>query len=173
MFLKQYAEKAIAEAAGDMPVIAIPQTVKPTTKKQGDAANDSPIDWALRSLDEKLDEVEANPNPVHRAFYSLSRGPVGEATNQGVQMAGRMAVNATVEGLKLAAPVGKWAVQQGFKAAVNLMSAAMEFQEEAKRRKNEASGTTLMKKKPPPKPVSNAKDVQRTGGAKSRSKRPF
>lgn len=124
---------------------------------------ENPLDWALKSLDEKLNEVEANPHPIHKAIYGISRGPVGEAANQGVQIAGKAAVNVTVEAAKVAAPVGKWAVQQGFKAAMGLVSRALDWRDELNKVQEES-------KRQKQKAVKDS--VKRTGGAGNRNKRP-
>jgi hypothetical protein len=77
-------------------------------------------------VDASLDEVEHNPPAVQKAIYDISKGPVGVATSRGVRAAAKLTVDATVEAARLAAPVGKWAVQEGFKAAAGLVSYAVE-----------------------------------------------
>jgi hypothetical protein len=93
--------------------------------------------WVLRRVDDQLDRVEASPNQLHQALYGLSSGPVGQATSKGVQAAARITVTATIEAAKAAAPVGKWALQQGFKAAVGLAGAAMEQERQQKQREKQ------------------------------------
>lgn len=41
-------------------------------------------------------------------------------------MAAKLTMTATIQAAKVAAPVGKWALQQGFKAAVGLVGSAMQ-----------------------------------------------
>lgn len=72
-----------------------------------------------------MNEIEHNPPAVQKALYDFSKGPVGEATGKGVQAAAQLTAKATIEAAKVAAPVGKWAIKQGFKAAVGLVSYAM------------------------------------------------
>ncbi len=86
-------------------------------------------------MDASLDELEHNPPAVQKALYDVSKGPVGVATSKGVRAAAKLTVSATVQAAKLAAPVGKWAMQEGFKAAAGLVSYAME---QEKRQKGEA-----------------------------------
>jgi hypothetical protein len=58
-------------------------------------------------MDEQLNQIEANPPPIQKALYQVSRGPVGEATSKGISAAARLTVAATREAAKVAAPVGK------------------------------------------------------------------
>lgn len=88
---------------------------------------------ALR-VDDQLNEVEQHPSQVHRAIYDFTNGPVGQATSKGVQTAAKFTMTATFEAAKAAAPVGKWALQQGFKAAVGLVGAAMESERQQKQK---------------------------------------
>jgi hypothetical protein len=92
--------------------------------------------WSvLLRVDEQLNEVEQHPSQVQQALFEFSDGPVGRATGKGVQAAAKITMTATIEAAKVAAPVGKWALQQGFKAAVGLVSYARE--QERQRSKGE------------------------------------
>ncbi|KAF6257597.1 hypothetical protein COO60DRAFT_1701739 [Scenedesmus sp. NREL 46B-D3] len=91
--------------------------------------------WALKKVDDQLNQVEQEPSELHQAIYQFTNGPVGQATTKGVQTAAKLTISATIETAKAAAPVGKWALQQGFKAAVGLVGAAMEQERQQKQRK--------------------------------------
>eukprot|EP00882_Tetradesmus_deserticola_P014195 GHRQ01015087.1.p1 GENE.GHRQ01015087.1~~GHRQ01015087.1.p1 ORF type:complete len:105 (+),score=42.81 GHRQ01015087.1:213-527(+) len=86
-------------------------------------------------VDDQLNEVELQPSELHQAIYQFTNGPVGQATSKGVQTAAKLTISATIETAKAAAPIGKWALQQGFKAAVGLVGAAMEQERQQKQRK--------------------------------------
>lgn len=75
------------------------------------------VDWVLRKVDESLEDVEENPPAYAKAFYDISTGPVGEAASKGAVVAAKMTVEVGTQALKAAAPVGKWVLTQGFKAA--------------------------------------------------------
>lgn len=49
-------------------------------------------------------------------------------------MAAKVTMTATIEAAKVAAPVGKWALQQGFKAAVGLVGAAIQQERQQKQK---------------------------------------
>lgn len=87
-------------------------------------------------VDDQLNHVEQHPSEVHLAIYDFTNGPVGQATSKGVQTAAKLTMTATIEAAKAAAPVGKWALQQGFKAAVGLVSAAREQERQQKQKGN-------------------------------------
>lgn len=91
-------------------------------------------------VDDQLNQVEQQPSEVHQALYNLSNGPVGQATSKGVQVAAKFTMTATIQAAKAAAPVGKWALQQGFKAAVGLVGAAMEQERQSQQRKKQQQG---------------------------------
>jgi hypothetical protein len=55
-------------------------------------------------------------------------------------VAAKVTVTAATTAVRVAAPVGKWAVKEGFKAAVSLVSYAMEQERQNKRRKQEGGG---------------------------------
>jgi hypothetical protein len=97
---------------------------------------------ALHRVDDQLNIVEQQPSDIHKAVYDFSNGPVGQATSKGVQVAAKLTMTATIEAAKVAAPVGKWALQQGFKAAVGLVGAAMqqEKQQQKKQKKQQGNG---------------------------------
>jgi hypothetical protein len=90
--------------------------------------------WALRKVDDQLNQVEQQPSELHQAIYNFSNGPVGQATSKGVQVAAKVTMTATIEAAKVAAPVGKWALQQGFKAAVGLVGAAIQQERQQKQK---------------------------------------
>ena len=81
-----------------------------------------------------MNQVEQQPSEVHQALYKFSNGPVGQATSKGVQVAAKLTMSATIEAAKVAAPVGKWALQQGFKAAVGLVGVALEQEKKEKQK---------------------------------------
>lgn len=101
--------------------------------QQADISSNA-IVWALKKVDDQLNEVEQHPSQVHQAIYDFTNGPVGQATSKGVQTAAKLTMTASIEAAKVAAPVGKWALQQGFKAAVGLVSAAMEQERQQKQK---------------------------------------
>lgn len=88
--------------------------------------------WALAKVDRQLDQIEADPPALLKASYEVANGPVGVATNKGVQAAAKLTMAATVQAVKAAAPVGSWALKEGFKvasrAAVGLVALALEQQ---------------------------------------------
>lgn len=88
-------------------------------------------------MDDQLNQVEQQPSDVHKAVYNFTNGPVGQATSKGVQVAAKVTMTATIEAAKVAAPVGKWALQQGFKAAVGLVGAAMEQERKQQQQKKQ------------------------------------
>ncbi len=92
-------------------------------------------------VDDQLNMVEQQPSDIHKAVYDFSNGPVGQATSKGVQVAAKLTMTATIEAAKVAAPVGKWALQQGFKAAVGLVGAAIQQESKQKQQqKNKQQG---------------------------------
>lgn len=95
--------------------------------------------YLLYRVDAQLNQVEQQPSDVHRALYDFSNGPVGQATSKGVQAAAKLTMTATIEAAKAAAPVGKWAVQQGFKAAVGLVGAALAQEQQRNKQQKQAS----------------------------------
>lgn len=95
-------------------------------------------------VDDQLNQVEQQPSDLHKAVYNFTNGPVGQATSKGVQTAAKLTMTATIEAAKAAAPVGKWALQQGFKAAVGLVGAAMQ-QDEKQRQQQKQQGKTKKK----------------------------
>ncbi|KXZ43877.1 hypothetical protein GPECTOR_78g65 [Gonium pectorale] len=92
-------------------------------EQEGGASNS--LLWALKRVDRSLDELEANPLPLQREMYELSRSPVGTATSSAITTAAKVTVAATKEAVKAALPVGQWVVKEGAKAAFSLMSRAM------------------------------------------------
>ncbi len=72
----------------------------------------------LKKVDKSLDNVEENPPAYAKAIYEISTGPVGEAASKGAAAAAKMTVEVGTQAIKAAAPVGKWVLSQGFKAAV-------------------------------------------------------
>lgn len=84
-----------------------------------------------------MNQVEQHPSEVHQAIYNFSNGPVGQATSKGVEVAAKVTMTATIEAAKAAAPVGKWALQQGFKAAVGLVGAAMQQERQREQQKKQ------------------------------------
>lgn len=72
----------------------------------------------LQKVDKSLDNVEENPPAYAKAIYKISSGPVGEAASKGAAAAAKITVEVGTKAIKAAAPVGKWVVSQGFKAAV-------------------------------------------------------
>ncbi|KAF8072452.1 SYM1 [Scenedesmus sp. PABB004] len=99
--------------------------------------DDNALVWALRKVDDQLNAVEARPSQVHQAIYKLSTGPVGQATSAGVQTAAKLTMTATLGAAKAAAPVGKWALAAGFKAAAGLVGAAMAQEQRAKQQEKQ------------------------------------
>ncbi|KAK9907660.1 hypothetical protein WJX75_007770 [Coccomyxa subellipsoidea] len=85
--------------------------------KQEEPFTGNAVEWAVRRLDASLDEAELDPPPGAKAIIDVARGPFGTATVQGVTAAARVTV-------KAAAPVGKWVVQQSFKAALGVLSSS-------------------------------------------------
>lgn len=59
-------------------------------------------------------------------FASFSTPPAGTAASKGVTTAAKVTMQVGGEVLKAAAPVGKWALQQGFKLAVTAVSKGIE-----------------------------------------------
>ncbi|KAK9837130.1 hypothetical protein WJX81_005014 [Elliptochloris bilobata] len=80
------------------------------------------VEWAVRRVDASLDEAEDAPPAAAKALWAVARGPVGSATARGVTAAALVTVKAGTTALKAAAPVGKWALKQGVKAAFGLMT---------------------------------------------------
>lgn len=104
---------------------------RPESLEPQDTLDDNVLLWALKKADKSLDEIEHNPPAVQKALYDMSRSPAGEAASKGVQAAAKLTMSATIEAAKAAAPAGKWALKQGFKAAVGLVGMAMEQERQA------------------------------------------
>lgn len=85
----------------------------------------SAVEWVLKKADRSLDEIEDNPPPYAKALYEVSNGPVGKTASKGVQTAAKMTLEVGAGALKAAAPVGKWVLQQGAKAAVAAVKKAI------------------------------------------------
>ncbi|KAK9907659.1 hypothetical protein WJX75_007770 [Coccomyxa subellipsoidea] len=92
--------------------------------KQEEPFTGNAVEWAVRRLDASLDEAELDPPPGAKAIIDVARGPFGTATVQGVTAAARVTVKVGTTALKAAAPVGKWVVQQSFKAALGVLSSS-------------------------------------------------
>ncbi|KIZ03147.1 hypothetical protein MNEG_4811 [Monoraphidium neglectum] len=99
---------------------------------------DNALMWALEKVDRQLDQIEQDPPALLKASYDVANGPVGSATSKGVQAAAKVTLAATTQAVKAAAPIGSWALREGFKvaskAAVGLVSMAMEQQQQAEQR---------------------------------------
>lgn len=83
------------------------------------------VEWALRKVDQSLDQVEENPPAYAKAIYDISTGPVGTAAAAGAAAAARISVEVGSQALKAAAPVGKWVLREGFKAAAGAVGAGL------------------------------------------------
>lgn len=114
----------------------LPTTSQEQEQQQYDLQSNA-IVWALQKVDNQLNQVEQQPSEIHQAIYNFSNGPVGQATSKGVQVAAKVTMTATIEAAKVAAPVGKWALQQGFKAAVGLVGAAMQQERQREQQKQQ------------------------------------
>lgn len=114
----------------------LPSQPQDSAQQQQPDLSSNAIVWALKKVDDQLNLVEQQPSEVHQAIYDFSNGPVGQATSKGVQVAAKFTMTATIEAAKVAAPVGKWALQQGFKAAVGLVGAAMQQEQQKKQQGN-------------------------------------
>ncbi|KAK9806798.1 hypothetical protein WJX72_003059 [[Myrmecia] bisecta] len=99
--------------------IAMTERVSPDEEFTGSA-----VEWALRQVDARLDEAAGNPPAPAVAIWNAARGPVGTATAKGVGTAAKVTVKVGAEALKAAAPVGKWAMQQGVKAALGVFTSS-------------------------------------------------
>lgn len=101
-------------------------------------------------MDRQLDQIEENPPLLLKATYDVANGPVGTATGKGVQAAARLTMAATTQAVKAAAPIGSWALKEGFKvasrAAVGLVAMALEQQQQQEQRREEGGGKTGTKK---------------------------
>lgn len=104
---------------------------RPEPSEPQGTLDDNVLQWALKKADASLDAIEHNPPVVQKALYDMSRSPAGEAASKGVQAAAKLTMSATMEAAKVAAPAGKWALKQGFKAAVGLVGMAMEQERQA------------------------------------------
>lgn len=102
-----------------------------------DSFSGNALEWALRKVDASLDEIEHNPPAYQKAIYDFTKSPAGVAAAKGVKTAANVTVTATVEAAKIAAPVGKWALAEGFKAAVGLVSYAKQQQQEQERKQKQ------------------------------------
>ncbi|GBF90223.1 hypothetical protein Rsub_03356 [Raphidocelis subcapitata] len=119
--------------------LAAPPAALPPARTEPQAGN--AIVWALRKVDAQLDRIEADPPALLQASYKVANSPVGAVTGRGVQAAARLTMAATSQAVKAAAPIGGWALKEGFKAAskaaVGLVTLAIEqrqAQEEEGRR---------------------------------------
>ncbi|CAD7701932.1 unnamed protein product, partial [Ostreobium quekettii] len=97
----------------------------------------TPLEWALSRADETLDEMERNPNQATLALWRASRSPVAAVTAAGVRGAASLTLTAGTNALKVAAPVGLWAVREGFKAAIGFLSVLASENKKSKRRKRQ------------------------------------
>jgi len=108
----------------------------PAPRPSGGA--DNALVWALEKVDRQLDRIEQDPPALLKASYSVANGPVGTATGRGVQAAAKLTMAATTQAVKAAAPVGAWALKEGFKvasrAAVGLVARAMEQQRQQEKK---------------------------------------
>jgi hypothetical protein len=93
------------------------------------------VDWALRKADKSLEEIEQNPPAYAKALYDLTNGPVGTAAGKGVATAAKLTAQAGAQALKAAAPVGKWIVTQGVKAAAGAVAQGFSSAAHKKERK--------------------------------------
>eukprot|EP00884_Botryococcus_braunii_P012562 jgi/Botrbrau1/21306/Bobra.0184s0017.1 len=93
-----------------------------TSSQDQEPFSGNAVEWALRRIDRSLDEAEANPPLPAKVMWDVARGPVGAAAAKGATVAARTTVKVGGEALKAAAPVGKWALEQGFRAAVGLVT---------------------------------------------------
>lgn len=94
------------------------------------------MDWVLTSTDQMLNEMEKNPSQATETIWKLSNSPIGKGTAAGVRTAAKVTIKAghtsfTVhaktinpgqEAVKMAAPVGMWALKEGVTAFVKIMS---------------------------------------------------
>jgi len=99
--------------------------------------NGTPLEWALSRADESLDEMERNPNEATLALWRASQSPVGEAAAAGVRGAAELTLNAGTKAIEIAAPVGLWAVQEGFKAAFSLLSVVASESKKSRRQRKQ------------------------------------
>ncbi|KAL4858789.1 Nuclear pore complex protein NUP62 [Chlorella vulgaris] len=83
------------------------------------------MEWVLRKADESLDEIEDNPPEYVKTIYEVSNGPIGKTASATVTTAAKATVLVGANALKAAAPLGKWALQQGFKLAVGAVSTGL------------------------------------------------
>lgn len=95
------------------------------TTEEEEVFTGNAVDWVLKKVDESLDDVEENPPPYAKAIYEISTGPVGEAASKGAATAAKVTVQVGAQALKAAAPLGKWVLTQGFKAAVGVMASGV------------------------------------------------
>jgi hypothetical protein len=96
----------------------------------GSGSGDEPfegnaVQWVLRKVDASLDQVEENPPAYAKAIYDISTGPVGEAAAKGAAVAARISVEVGAQAIKAAAPVGKWVLREGFKAAAGAVGSGL------------------------------------------------
>lgn len=83
------------------------------------------MEWVLRKADESLDEIEDNPPEYVKTIYEVSNGPIGKTASATVTTAAKATVLVGANALKAAAPLGKWALQQGFKLAAGAVSTGL------------------------------------------------
>ncbi|KAF5830457.1 hypothetical protein DUNSADRAFT_14554 [Dunaliella salina] len=110
------------EGPADIPVEPVFQLSKAPAHRRS-SSTDNALEWAMCRADRNLDELERNPLPLQKAFYALSRGPVGEMTSSAAQAAAKLTLTAGKEVTRASIPVGKWALTEGMKAAGGLIQA--------------------------------------------------
>ncbi|GLI71475.1 hypothetical protein VaNZ11_016613 [Volvox africanus] len=128
-----YVQKALMKSSADSTTVSVASTSNSPLSDVDQEKDSNSLLWALKQVDRSLDELEQNPLPLQREIYELSRSPVGTATSSAFTAAARVTVAATKEAVKAAVPVGQWVITEGTKAAISLMTRAME--ESAKKQK--------------------------------------
>ncbi|GIL64403.1 hypothetical protein Vafri_18242 [Volvox africanus] len=128
-----YVQKALMKSSGDTTTASVASMSTSSLSDVDQEKDSNSLLWALKQVDRSLDELEQNPLPLQKEIYELSRSPVGTATSSAFTTAARVTVAATKEAVKAAVPVGQWVIKEGTKAAISLMSRAME--ESAKQQK--------------------------------------
>ncbi|GMH35727.1 hypothetical protein BSKO_03595 [Bryopsis sp. KO-2023] len=96
----------------------------------------NPFEQALASADNMLNNLEQNPDPATQAIWKATNSSAGQTAAKGVRGAAEFTVQAGTQAVKMAAPIGAWAVQQGLRVALDMMSQSSKKDKQSKNSKS-------------------------------------
>lgn len=122
----------VEESEAMEPAVAIRPTSKAVT-------SGNPLERALASADDILNDLEHNPDPATQAIWNVSNSTAGQTAAKGVRGAAELTVQAGAQAVKLAAPVGAWAVKQGVRVALGMLTKSSKTKKSTPSKKNSDS----------------------------------